>query len=326
MLEFNYDEVEIPKYDSVPPVYIVTHNRPEFCKKNTVKTLQDCGFTGKIVYILDDEDESIEEYKKMPGEVEIFSKKEMSVRKDFDILLPHTGNIYKAVLYARQACFDIARRRGDRYFCVMDDDYCYIIGRMRMGQKTLDLKKLHNIDILMNLSYDLLKTTNASVVAWSQTGDTLTNKVRYTNLRKAMNIFFFDVERPYTFIGAINEDTTAYVNEGRMGKLILTIPFILVQQAPTQSKKGGLTDIYKGFGTYVKSFCSVVVSPSAVLINRMGETKDTYRIHHNVKWEHCSPRILAPDWEERMKQKDYKGTREKLNRTHVQTKANKFIS
>lgn len=324
--EFDFESIEIPEYTSVPPVYIITHGRPELCKKHTTMMLQKGGFSGKIVYVLDDEDTTIDQYRKLPGEVEIFSKKELVDRKDFDFIFPHTGEIYKSTLYARVACFDIARRRGDKYFCVMDDDYDAAIGRMRMSQKTLDLKNLHNFDILINLTFDLLKSTDAAVVAWSQTGDTLTNKVRYTNLRKAMNVFFFDVDRAYRFPGVFNEDVSAYVNEGRAGKLILTVPFILIHQIPTQKAKGGFTEMYKRFGTYVKSFCSVVVSPSAVMINRMGETKETFRIHHQVKWEHCSPRILAPDWEQRMKEKGYVGTRVHINKKRVKTKSDLFFS
>ena len=326
MLPIDFDSIEIEERDTVPPVYILTHGRPDFCFKNTYSSLVRHGFTGQVVYVVDDEDETIEEYKKLPGQVELFSKRNLMKEKNFDTFLPHTDELYKAVLYARYASFEIAKRRGDRYFCVMDDDYKWFEVKMHIGQKTLNLYYPSNIDRLMNLTFDLLKSTNASVVAWSQNGDLLSSRMTYANLRKAMNVFFFDTEKAYDFFGAFNEDVNSYVSSGRSGKLILTVPFILAKQHFTQSVSGGMSDFYEKFGTYVKSFFSVIASPSSVIINRIGETEDTYRIHHNVKWENCAPRILSPDWEQRMKEKGYTGTRAKLNRKHVQTKVNKFIS
>lgn len=315
---------ESKEMTSVPPVYILTHGRPHFCEVNTIGALRRQKFAGKIVLVLDDEDSEIEEYGKLGCDVEVFSKKEMTAigKKNCDTFLPHTGETYSSILYARQAAFEIAKRRGDRYFCTMDDDYEYFEIKCRLGDKSLKLYQPSDINEIMLMTYELLKTTNASVVAWGQNGDLLAHEIEFRNVRKAMNTLFFDTERSYDFVGLFDQDASAYVNLGRKGSLILTIPFILTKQHITQKFKGGLTEQYKKWGTYKKAMFCVMSCPSAVSVGVMG--KYHFRIHHRIKWENCAPRILSADWEERMKDKERKATNAKLK--PVQTKVSKFIS
>ena len=105
-----------------------------------------------------------------------------------------------------------------------------------------------------------------------------------------MNSFLVDVDRPFYFMGRINEDVNTYTTLGNRGELLFTICDLSLEQTITQSNKGGMTDIYLDNGTYVKSFYSVISSPQAVKISTMGTTHR--RIHHKVEWKYCSPKIL----------------------------------
>ena len=107
-----------------------------------------------------------------------------------------------------------------------------------------------------------------------------------------MNSFICDVNRPFKFYGRINEDVNFYTNEGRKGKLILTIFGPMLNQKQTQSNAGGMTDIYMDKGTYFKSFYSVMYSPSCVKIALMGRYTESMRIHHRVRWNNATPMIL----------------------------------
>ena len=51
-----------------------------------------------------------------------------------------------------------------------------------------------------------------------------------------------------------------------------------------------MTDIYLNNGTYIKSFYSVLFSPSSVTIALMGEINN--RLHHRVNWNATTPKIL----------------------------------
>jgi hypothetical protein len=141
---------------------------------------------------------------------------------------------------------------------------------------------------------DFLIESGADTVALAQGGDfiggcksgTYSKKV----LRKAMNTFFCDAEKPFKFVGRINEDVNTYTVLGSVGWLGLTITDASIVQMQTQNNKGGMSEVYIDSGTYLKSFYSVMGMPSAVKIAAMGDKN--MRIHHNVSWEHCVPMIL----------------------------------
>src|SRR6202041_1961055 len=100
-------------------VFILTHGRPHNVK--TVTTLKKCGYTGRIYFIVDNEDKKAGEYIKLFGieNVKIFDKKAYADKVD-------EGNNFderRTITHARNACFDIAKEIGIKYFIQLDDDY-----------------------------------------------------------------------------------------------------------------------------------------------------------------------------------------------------------
>ena len=108
-------------------------------------------------------------------------------------------------------------------------------------------------------------------------------------LRKAMNSFVCDTERPFKFVGRINEDVNTYVTLGSRGDLLFTICNVSLVQTRTQSSKGGMSDVYED-GTFLKSMYTVMMAPSCVCIKEMGGKNK--RIHHHIDWEHAVPKII----------------------------------
>lgn len=108
--------------------------------------------------------------------------------------------------------------------------------------------------------------------------------------RKAMNTFFCSVDRPFQFVGRINEDVNTYVSLGAVGEIFMTLTNICITQNQTQKTKGGMTEVYLNSGTYLKSFYSVMFAPSAVQIAVMGDKEK--RIHHRVNWKFAAPLII----------------------------------
>jgi len=186
------------------------------------------------------------------------------------------------------------------HFWQLDDDYSdfgwstnnnyqYITGPERVTS---------SLDAIINACIDFLEESKSYAVAFAQGGDFIggangnfVEKVKKGVFsQKVMNSFFFSVKRPVKFIGRINEDVNMYVTEGNRGKLFVTIPRLRLWQHETQSNDGGLTDIYLDLGTYVKSFYSVLYTPSCVKINQMGTTHK--RMHHQVRWKNAVPKII----------------------------------
>ncbi len=76
----------------------------------------------------------------------------------------------------------------------------------------------------------------------------------------------------------------------RRGYVFISNPYVSVIQIETQKNSGGLTEMYKTFGTYIKSFYSVMFNPSCVKISTMGRVDR--RIHHKINWSNAIPMII----------------------------------
>lgn len=276
-------------------VFILSHGRSD--RVITYDTLIKEGYTGKIYIVLDDEDEEIPEYEKRFENIVIFSKADY--REKFDI--GDSGGNEKVVVYARNAMPDIARKCGYRYYIVLDDDYNSFMYRWPEGEKLAFLYP-KSLDDLFEATFDFLDDSGALTVCYAQGGDFIggiNGGWQKRLMRKAMNVWFCDTEKPFKFYGRINEDTTTYVLLGQRGKLFFTITDLSINQIQTQSNKGGLTDIYLEKGTYYKSFYSVMFNPSCVKVASMGEKH--MRIHHLVNWTACTPKILSEKWKKNIK-------------------------
>ena len=269
-------------------VFILSHGRAD--RVFTVKSLLKAGYKGKYYIIIDDEDDQAEDYCKKYGEkVIIFSKKEAATYVDTGDNLPERN----VVVYARNSCWKIAKQLNLDYFLVLDDDYTAFDFRVVDGRH-LRVKHITDMNRLCKAMVDFLEVSGALTVAMAQAGDFIAgvdNKNYHKGLlRKAMNSFFCKTDRPFQFLGRINEDTTAYAVLGRQGKLMFTVTKATIVQKQTQSNAKGMTDIYLQYGTFVKSFYSVMWCPSAVKIAKMGDKHP--RIHHNVKFNYCAVKIL----------------------------------
>ena len=86
------------------------------------------------------------------------------------------------------------------------------------------------------------------------------------------------------------EDVNLYV-ERPFNRFVFQTNMVSVDPAHTQQYKGGATDMYLAFGTYVKSFMSVICAPSCVKVNMLGN-----RIHHNVQYDKCCPVVISGKW------------------------------
>lgn len=270
-------------------VFILSHGRPN--NVVTFKSLRKSGYTGEIVLVIDDEDKEVQDYIDKYPRVEIFSKDE--IRTTFDEADNFSDR--RSIVYARNACFDIAKKLGYKYFVQMDDDYTGFEYRIYNSLKNKP-SKIKNLDNVFDSLLNFYKSTPFATIAMAQGGDFIGGKrnrmaKRPTIFRKAMNSFFCSTERPFQFLGRINEDVNTYTSEQSRGVLMGTIPFVALVQKQTQSNKGGMTDIYLDNGTYVKSFYTVIFSPSCCTIRPMGDKHK--RIHHRIDWERAAPKIIS---------------------------------
>lgn len=277
-------------------VFILTHGRPN--KQDSLTMLRQGNYSGDWYMVLDDMDDTREEYERQYGKDHIIVFDKKAEAKNVDTC--DNFDKWGVILFARSVCFRLAAERGYTHFVELDDDYKEFEVRWVKGDKLMT-RRVTRLDDFFAAMWDYLDSApRLDSVAAMQGGDFIGGRDCYILResreapRKAMNTFFCRTDRRVNFLGRINEDVNTYTKEGNAGRLFLSMLPVCVVQGTTQKNKGGMTETYIDGGTYLKSFYSVILMPSAVKIALMGDTH--LRIHHNVEWEYCVPKILDPKW------------------------------
>lgn len=270
-------------------VFILTHGRPD--NVVTYNTLRRSGYTGRIYLVVDDEDKTAQQYIDRYGdEVLRFCKADIQAVMDDGDNFPHR----RSVIYARNACWDLARQVGAKVFVQLDDDYSSFFYRYDENHEYASIRIHSTMDQLLSSLCGFHEDAPVLTVALSQGGDWLggvSNSINGPALRrKAMNSFICSIDRPFQFVGRMNDDVNTYVSIGHRGGLFFTVMAAMLSQAQTQASTGGLTELYLDYGTYVKSFYTVLYAPSCTQIGVMGDSK--LRIHHKINWHNAVPVIL----------------------------------
>lgn len=276
-------------------VFILSNRRPD--RVLTVRALQRSGYTGAWYIIVDDQDPTLPQYQSRYGSRVIVFDKTL-VAESFDD--GDNFHDHRSPIYARNATFQIAENLGVKYFIQLDDDYSGFGHRYGPGQEYLKAEpRIRQLDLVFDALIEFMESVPAmKTVTIAQGGDFIGGEpdgIRFK--RKAMNSFLCTTDRPFTFTGKLNDDVNTYVQAGLRGGLMGTVMAVSLGQAKTQSRKGGLSEIYLDAGTYVKSFYTVLYAPSCVRVTMMGDpvAKRNYRYHHRVDWDSCAVKILRED-------------------------------
>lgn len=278
-------------------VFILSNGRAD--NVLTLKSLRKFGYTGKIYLLIDDQDKQIKQYKENFGDKVIIFPKQKAIE------ISDSGDNFNqknTVLYARNYNFIIAKQLGIKYFLQLDDDYTeFRYAFNNHGDYITKNIYIKNLDVIISAMLEFYIVSKAKSIAMAQGGDFIGGggsglakiEIKGKFGRKLMNSFFCCTDRPFKFLGRMNDDVNTYVTRGLRGDLFITIPRIRLEQKQTQSSPGGLTEMYLDFGTYTKSFYSVMYAPSCVKISAIGVSNR--RLHHRVSWKNCVPNILSED-------------------------------
>lgn len=267
-------------------IFILTYGRPD--EIITLKTLKRAGINKNVFLVISDDDKELAKYQEQYGDmVKVFHRED--INEDMMDNKPQKSGI----ISARNVCFELSKKLGYKYFLELDDDYISFEFRMVKDSK-LKGYKIKNLSPLLKASIDFMESSKIDCFAWAQGGDLIggaqSNVVKKGWKRKAMNFIFFKSTSEIRFSGRINEDVNMYVHNGKQGKLILTNSLVSLNQKQTQTNKKGMTDLYNENGTYLKSMYSVIKEPAIVSLGGMGNVH--LRIHHNVNWNACTPKVL----------------------------------
>lgn len=278
-------------------ILFLTHGRAAtMC---TVETVKRCGYTGNWFIVIDDEDDQEELYRKRFGEERVikFCKKEVDSWTDRGDNREYDK---RAILWARNASFDIARKLGLTYFMMLEDDQADMQIRLTdLQRNVLSSKGIRHLNAWINIAINFLEDMKAETICFGQGGDTIgginSRAVRDLLKLKTMNSFICRADTPIVFKGRFNEDATHYTQGWMRGQRQFSIMALQVQQKETASIAGGMTETYKENGTYAKTVMSIMYCPSAVRCSFLHGLK-TARVHHNIIWNNCVPKIIQQDF------------------------------
>jgi len=278
---------------------ILSHGRPDRVK--TVKALEKSGYTGKWYVVIDDEDSTAQQYRDLYGDKVLqFCKSEYIAKTDS----ANPWGDRRGVVFARNAAWSIAERLGIKWHMVFDDDYIDFRFRHDEFGNYITYAPIHRtLDSVFELMIQFMEATPIKCLAFSQGGDWISGAGQIPDgrrcyRRKVMNSFLCNTDRPFAFRGIINEDVSTYLELGRQGDLFLTLMQIMLTQVQTQTNARGLTDIYKRFGTYIKSFYSVMYAPSCCKVSTLTDWHAHVwmpRFHHLTDWNAACPKIVRQE-------------------------------
>lgn len=269
--------------------FILTHGRPDNVR--TWESLRKHGWTGPVYLVVDNEDPRLSEYQATYPDVIVFDKQAIAQTIP---LADNTPGASGSVVFARNACFQIAQELGVRDFIQLDDDYFWF-GHRFTRDGTFREFAVRSLDAVFAAMLAFYRSAPFLTFAMAQGGDMFAGPLSVIRMRrKAMNSFVCSTDRPFTFPGRLNEDVTAYVLLGRQGELFGTINMVNLHQTRTQEAEGGMTETYREGGTYVKSFYTVMHAPSCVRVQAMRSAHP--RLHHRIAWNNAVPKIVSEDW------------------------------
>lgn len=272
--------------------FIFSHARAGDVK--TIDTLEKAGYTGDWIIIVDHPDDK-EVYTEEYGEDKVYYFDKEEVVDEID--RADNFDQRKGLIYARNKAFEIAEELGYKYFIQLDDDYTGFSWRFNSDYE-YEYNPVRDLDSLLTNLVEFLEETGAESVALAQGGDFIGGEEasfaeKVSTKRKAMNTWVCSTERKFPFMGSMNDDVNAYVRNQQIGDLMFTVNVASINQPGTQTEEGGMTDVYLDSGTYIKSFYTILYSPSSLSLSLMGNKH--MRIHHNIDWNATVPKIVPEE-------------------------------
>lgn len=267
-------------------IYIISKGRPQ-C--HTARTLVQMNYPGEWFIVCGNNDDTIPQYQERWGKdkILIFDWTEEVKQSD---LLDNFGveTMSSGAVPVRNATRKIALSRGELRHWQFDDDY------VMFRHISKDLTKNETIHDGAFFEQELLKiSTFAHTAKLSNAGFCLGMEA-FPEMVKTYSKRVFNAHNlptdPGLFMtwrGRMNDDLINALEVYHLGKREMSFKFMTMLLAPTQSEKGGNSDIYELSGTVRKTAYAVLIDPYAVKLTiRFG------RYHHKVDWRKVSPKLI----------------------------------
>lgn len=274
---------------------IISHGRPE-CE--TVKTLRESGYTGKIYIVVDDEDKTLDRYLEIYGceNIHIFHKYEwFDVGDNMDS--PRTVGVF-----ARNECLKVAREKGLKYYLEMDDD-CKGLSFRYNDDGHLRGKKIKHFDSVINAICEYFDESDISGLGFGSAFDYIGGVQAFETSpvsRLLMNSFFLRADDNIMWLGRNSDDFITVISQQQQGKAwikftnIQAVYDVWSPKKKDKKQQGGSIEIYNSIGAYCLRFYGVIFHPDCYCVKmKISNTN----CDGSAKANYTYPKIISQRWQ-----------------------------
>ena len=240
-------------------ILIISHKRP---KCLTVGAIKRAGYNGEWYIVADDMDDT--PYEDLyPGHVVRFSKADYAKNTD---TADNFGKMTTPV-YARNACFDIAKAKGFDCFGLFDDDLQGFAYRYVDGQK-FKSKKIKNLTLIFEAYCNYIMKAGIAcggfVSAGRVTGGVNNKLVRDKFYYNPTNAYIINTHiNQIPFIGTLWEDSIYCYLNNMTGRIVAAfLPIVISMVSPGAMKEGGNKSLYEQGSAFIAENYGNMVIPS----------------------------------------------------------------
>lgn len=274
-------------------VFICTHGRPD--KQLTLDYLLSAGYTGKYYLVLDDQDETIQQYidNYGPEHLLVFDKNHYINTTEVGSNNPP----FKCIVYAKNAVEDIARDMNLSAFMVSDDDNLKL--RYRYPEKdklkTLDVK--HNLDSVFEAYIDVMLESHMTATAFGFAqfyfaGSGSFSPERFQKLRVPYNMVFRNASIPIKWKSAFGEDIVTALMYEKTGQFWTALPYVQIETEPVgKAVSGGMASTYQSMNSMKLAMYDFMFLPTA--------TRPYYykgKFMASIKREQAFPKLISSSY------------------------------
>lgn len=260
-------------------VFILSHGRAD--RVETYSTLKDLGYTGKIYVVVDDEDTQLGLYQeRFPDDLLIFDKQTYIDKTD----TLETDRKRSSAVYARNFIEHKAKELCLDAFGMFDDDVLNLRYRWIEDGKIRSMKVYQGLDNILEYYTDYMIQSDFQTISF---GNVMTFVGGISNLdqrlskeRLTFQIHIRNTKYPLEWKSVINNDSITELQSIKLGKIWLSIPWIVYDSPVMNTLSGGMKSVYDSLSSFKRAFYATIAEPSCCLPRFR---KDKFSIGRNNK-------------------------------------------
>lgn len=253
-------------------IYIISHGRPH--NQRTYNLLRQCGYTGNIKVVLDDEDSTmIEYYKELEydsrAEVGVFNKQSMIDSTDTGMIEP----MRNFAVFARNAVEQDAEGKY-KYFWVFDDDLTSFRLRYIDGDSLKSQKITSNLDVIFHMIEDYMSNTNISTIGFGTANNYMSGvksiEKESSKYRMCYNGYLRNSESPVAWSLNMCEDRITSILQNKVGNIWMQLLCLQIDTMPLGGVvEGGNSEVYRNMDKFHQVFFPIMTSPDCNYVKVM---------------------------------------------------------